>query len=221
MRMLVVEDELKLASFVRQALEEAGHQVDVAYDGEVGLGMARAGAYDVLILDHMLPGRTGRDICESLRADGNSVPILMVTARDTVQDKVAGLDAGADDYLTKPFSLEELQARLRSLMRRSSHREGRTLQVEDLLLDTETRHGRRGSRTIELTAREYSLLHFMMKHAYEPVTRAMISEEVWGFDFDTNTNVVDVYINYLRNKVDRGADKKLIHTIRNVGYQLG
>jgi len=173
------------------------------------------------VLDHLLPGLTGREVCRALRAEGSTAAILMVTARDGLSDKVAGLDAGADDYLTKPFSIDELLARLRALLRRGEGRGMPLLIVEDLTLDPRTRLAGRGGRTFDLSAREYALLDYLMRNARRPVTRAMIAEHVWGFDFDSGSNVIDVYISYLRAKIDRDADRKLIRTLRYVGYQLG
>lgn len=221
MRILIVEDEEKVASFLKQALEEAGHAADAAHDGLTGLAWARASEYDVIVLDHLLPGLTGQELCRRLRAEGNTAAILMVTARDAVEDKIAGLDAGADDYLTKPFSIDELMARLRALLRRREGRGSSVLTVDDLTLDSQTRLAQRGDRTFDLSAREYALLDYLMRNARRPVTRAMIAEHVWGFDFDNGSNVIDVYISYLRAKIDRDADLKLIRTLRHVGYQLG
>ena len=221
MRVLVVEDEEKVASFLKQALEESGYAADVARDGMDGMDRARAVEYDVIVLDHLLPGLTGREFCRRLRDEGNKTAILMVTARDGLEDKVDGLDAGADDYLTKPFSIEELLARVRALVRRREGRGTALLTVEDLTLDTQTRLAHRGGRAFDLSAREYSLLDYLMRNAHRPVTRAMIADHVWGFDFDNGSNVIDVYISYLRAKIDREADRKLIRTLRHVGYQLG
>ncbi len=221
MRVLIVEDEEKVASFLKQALEETGYAADVAHDGLTGLDQARAVEYDVVVLDHLLPGLTGQEFCRRLRAEGNTTAILMVTARDGLGDKVAGLDAGADDYLTKPFSIDELLARLRALLRRREGRSSSVLTVEGLTLDSHTRLAQRGGRSFELSAREYALLDYLMRNARRPVTRAMIAEHVWGFDFDSVSNVIDVYISYLRAKIDRDADHKLIRTLRHVGYQLG
>ncbi|MBV9849376.1 MAG: response regulator transcription factor [Armatimonadetes bacterium] len=219
MRILVVEDEVKVAAFVRQALEEEGHAVDVAHDGEAGLKLACLSEYDLLVLDWLLPGRDGPAVCRALREAGNRLPILMLTARDAVEDRIVGLDAGADDYLVKPFALGELLARARALLRRGGPALP-TLRAGDLTLDPATRHVRRGGREIILSAKEYALLEYLMRHAGNTVTRSLIMEHVWDFDFDSGTNVVDVYINYLRNKVDRGHGVKLIHTVRGVGYRL-
>ena len=221
MRVLIVEDEEKVASFLKQALEESGHAADVAHAGPEGLDRARAAEYDVIVLDHLLPGLTGQEVCRRLRAEGNAAAVLMVTARDALEDKVAGLDAGADDYLTKPFSIDELLARLRALLRRREGRGPALLTVEDLSLDPRTRKVQRGDRAFDLSAREYALLDYLMRNARRPVTRAMIAEHVWGFDFDSGSNVIDVYISYLRAKIDRDAGRKLIRTLRQVGYQLG
>ena len=221
MRILVVEDEVKVAAFVRQALEEEGHAVDTAHDGETGLGLARAADYDLCILDWLLPGRSGLEICQALRSESRRLPILMLTARDAVEDRIAGLDTGADDYLTKPFALGELLARVRALRRRGGAAVPAQLKVADLTLDPATRRVRRGDQELWLSAREFSLLDYLMRHAGRTVTRTMLLEQVWDFHFDVGTNVVDVYINYLRNKIDRGHDVKLIQTVRGVGYRLG
>lgn len=221
MRILVVEDEEKVASFLRRALEEAGYAVDVAHDGQTGLNFARAADYDLLVLDYLLPKMSGLELCRALRAEGRDAPILMVTARDALEDKVAGLDAGADDYLTKPFSIDELLARARALLRRRGGRGPSILTVDDLTLDPQTRQAQRGERTLDLSAREYALLDYLMRNARRPVTRAMIAEHVWGFDFDNGSNVIDVYVSYLRSKIDRDETHKLIRTLRHVGYQLG
>lgn len=221
MRVLIVEDEKKLASFVAQALAEEGYAVDIALNGSEGFSFALGAEFDLIVLDHLLPGMSGREICGVLRGCGSAVPILMLTARDTLEDKVASLDAGADDYLTKPFALEELLARVRALLRRSGQSVAPVLSVDDLTLDPQARVVRRGSRQIDLTAREYALLEYLMRNAGRPITRSMIAEHVWGFDFDTETNVIDVYINYLRNKIDRGASHPLIRTLRGVGYRIG
>ncbi len=220
MRILVVEDEAKVAAFVRQALEEEGHSVETVGDGDEGLERARAADYDLVILDWLLPGRDGLSVCRALREDKNRVPVLMLTARDAVEDRIAGLDTGADDYLTKPFALGELLARVRALLRRGGGAPP-LLTVGDLTLDPATRRVRRGDRELWLSAREFSLLDCLMRNAGRTLTRSLLLEHVWDFHFDAGTNVVDVYINYLRNKVDRGRPTKLIHTVRGVGYRLG
>jgi len=222
MRILVVEDEAKVAAFLRRALEEEGHAAEVAGDGEEGLTRALTGEYDLLILDHRLPGLSGLDLCRRVRAAGLDVPTLMVTARDAVEDRVAGLDAGADDYLPKPFALDELLARVRALLRRAHPGPSpldATLTVDDLSLDSRTRQAVRGERRADLSAREFALLDYLMRNARRPVTRSMIAQHVWGFDFDHGSNVIDVYIRALRRKLD--PDQTLIRTLRHVGYRLG
>jgi heavy metal response regulator len=220
MRILVVEDEAKVASFIRRALEEESYAVDVCADGARGLDLARAGCYDLVILDLMLPGMPGLEVLRTLRKEQIAAPVLILTARSELDQKVKGLDAGADDYLTKPFAIEELVARVRALLRRGSGEAAGVLQVEDLVLNPATREVTRGGRRIELTAKEYALLEYLMRNAGRVLTRPMIAEHVWNQDFDTFTNVIDVYVNYLRNKIDRGQDRKLIHTVRGSGYTL-
>lgn len=220
MRLLVVEDEIKVAAFVRQALEEEGYAVDVEHDGESGLTAAFAVEYDLLILDWLLPKRDGQAVCKAVRGAGNKVPILMLTARDAVENRIAGLDAGADDYLTKPFALGEMLARVRALLRRGPSVSSPILMVGDLRLDPALRKVSRSGREIILSAKEYALLDYLMRNAGRTVGRSMIAEHVWDLDFDGGTNVVDVYINYLRNKIDRGQERKLIQTVRGVGYRL-
>ena len=220
MRILVIEDEAKVASFIRRALEEEGYAVDACADGAKGLDLASAGCYDLVILDLMLPGLPGIEVLKTLRKDQVSVPVLILTAQSQVNQKVKGLDAGADDYLTKPFAIEELLARVRVLLRRGSGEAAGVLQIEDLVLNPASREVTRGGRRIELTAKEYALLEYLMRNTGRVLTRPMIAEHVWNQDFDTFTNVIDVYVNYLRNKIDRGQDRKLIHTIRGSGYAL-
>jgi heavy metal response regulator len=220
MRILVVEDEPKVASFIRRALEEESYAVDAATNGSDGLELARSNSYDVVILDLMLPGLPGIDVLKAIRAARLKVPVLILTARSKVDQKVTGLDAGADDYLTKPFSIDELLARVRALLRRGAGESMAVIQVEDLVLNPATREVTRGSQRIELTAKEYALLEYLMRNTGRVLTRPMIAEHVWNIDFDTFTNVIDVYVNYLRNKIDRGHDRKLIHTVRGSGYVL-
>ena len=220
MRILVIEDEAKVASFIRRALEEESYAVDVCDDGANGLDLARAGCYDLIILDLMLPGMPGLGVLHALRKEQIVVPVLILTARSELDQKVKGLDAGADDYLTKPFAIEELVARVRALLRRGSGEAGGTLQVDDLILNPATREVTRGGARVELTAKEYALLEYLMRHAGRVLTRPMIAEHVWDHDFDTFTNVIDVYVNYLRNKIDRGQERKLIQTVRGSGYTL-
>ena len=222
MQILVVEDEQKVAAFLRQALTEAGYTVTAALDGAAGLHLAQAADFDLIVLDRLLPQLNGLDLCRTLRAAGSEVPILMITARAALEDKVLGLDSGADDYLTKPFSIDEMLARVRALLRRhGGPRAASVLVVEDLTLDPQTRRARRGKNEFELSSREYTLLDYLMRNARRPVTRAMIAEHVWGFDFDSGSNVIDVYVSYLRRKIDTGADRKLIRTLRHIGYQIG
>jgi heavy metal response regulator len=220
MRILVVEDEAKVASFIRQALEEESYAVDVCADGNTGLHYAQSEPYDLIILDLMLPGLSGLEMLTRLRKEKIRTPVLILTARAQIDQKVKGLDAGADDYLTKPFAIEELLARVRALIRRGAGEPSGLLQVDDLVLNPATREVTRGGQRIELTAKEYALLEYLMRNAGRVLTRPMITEHVWNLDFDTFTNVIDVYVNYLRNKIDRGRDRKLIHTIRGSGYVL-
>ena len=219
MRILVVEDEQKVASFIKKGLQEEGYAVDVAADGLEGLSMLEMNVYDAMILDLMLPKKNGIEVMREVRAKKMNVPVLMLTARDTLADKVMGLDAGADDYLTKPFAFQELLARLRSLLRRGKA-EVAMLKIADLTLDPATRKVRRGETELTLTAKEFSLLEYMMRNAGKPLSRTTLSEHVWDINFDRMTNVVDVYINFLRNKVDKGFETKLIQTVRGVGYTL-
>ncbi len=220
MRVLVVEDERKVASFVQRSLEEEGFAVDVAHDGPQGLELALATDYDAIVLDVMLPGQDGLAVVSAIREEGRRTPVLLLTARQAVGDRVKGLDAGADDYLVKPFAVEELLARVRALIRRKEGSRPGPLAVGDLVLDPDTRRARRGDREIELTAKEYALLDYFMRNPGRVLTRAMIAEHVWNVDFDTFSNVIDVYVNYLRNKIDAPFDVKLLKTVRGMGYML-
>jgi two-component system copper resistance phosphate regulon response regulator CusR len=220
MRILVVEDEAKVGSFIRRALEEESYAVDLCDDGSTGLNWARANSYDLIVLDVMLPGMSGLQVLEMLRKEKVNTPVLILTARAQVDQRVKGLDAGADDYLTKPFAIEELLARVRALLRRGVGEGTGLLQIEDLSFNPATREVTRGGQRIELTSKEYALLEYFMRNPGRVLTRPMIAEHVWNLDFDTCTNVIDVYVNYLRNKVDRGRERKLIHTIRGSGYVL-
>ncbi len=220
MRILLVEDEKKIASFIKRGLKEEHYVVDVAYEGEKGLFLAEVNLYDLIILDIMLPGKDGISICKELRNKKIDAPILMLTAKDKIGDKVMGLDSGADDYLAKPFSFEEFLARVRALLRRQKIEKTTTLKVADLELDQLTHKVKRQDKEIPLTSKEYALLEYLMFHANQVVTRTMLSEHVWHEDFDSFTNVIDVYVNYLRNKIDKGFKKRLIHTIRGIGYIL-
>lgn len=220
MRILVVEDERRVAAFIKRGLEEEHYAVDVAYDGEEALDWAAMADYDLIVLDVLLPKKDGFEVCRELRQRGNKVPILMLTARDAVEDRVKGLDSGADDYLVKPFAFQELLARIRALLRRSGEAKTPVLQVGDLVLDTLRREARRGDKVIELSAREYALLEFLMRHPGQVLSRTQIADHVWSYDFFTTSNVVDVYIGYLRRKIDDGFEVKLIQTVRGVGYKI-
>lgn len=220
MRILLVEDEKKIASFIVRGLKEARYVVDAAYNAEKGLFLASVNPYDLIILDIMLPDRDGRLVCKELRSKKVDVPILLLTAKSTLKDKITGLDSGADDYLTKPFAFAELLARVRALLRRKKKDKATTLKVADLELDQLTHKVWRSGRKIELTSKEYALLEYLMLNANNTVTRTMISEHIWHEDFDNFTNVIDVYVNYLRNKIDKGFKKQLLHTMRGTGYAL-
>jgi DNA-binding response OmpR family regulator len=220
MRILVIEDEAKVASFIRRALEEESYAVDLCADGPSGLEAAKSATYDVIILDVLLPGLSGLEVLKALRQGKVRTPVLILTARGETDQKVKGLDAGADDYLTKPFAIEELLARVRALLRRGVGEVTGLLQVDDLVLNPATREVTRGGHKIDLTAKEYALLEYMMRNAGRVLTRPMIAEHVWNLDFDTFTNVIDVYVNYLRNKIDCEHERKLIHTVRGSGYVL-
>ena len=220
MRILVVEDERRITAFIKRGLEEERYAVDVAYDGEEALDWAAVVDYDLIVLDVLLPKKDGIEVCRELRAQGNKVPILMLTARDAIEDRVQGLDSGADDYLVKPFAFQELLARIRALLRRSGEIKTTRLQVGDLLLDTLTHRATRGGQVIELTAREYALLELLMRHPGQVLSRTQIAEHVWNYDFFTTSNVVDVYIGYLRRKLDKPDRESLIETLRGHGYRL-
>jgi DNA-binding response OmpR family regulator len=218
---LLVEDEVKLAKFVELELGFEGYQVSVANDGLTGLTMARELQPDLILLDWMLPGMTGLEICRRLRSTGDKVPIILLTAKDEVSDRVAGLDAGADDYVVKPFSVEELLARVRARIRRTSEEGGEdVLQFEDLKLNRSTREVYRNSRLIELTAKEFDLLEYLLSHPRQVITRDRILEEVWGYDFMGDSNIIEVYVRYLRLKLEANKEKRLIQTVRGVGYVL-
>jgi len=222
MYILVVEDERRLAQVVRKVLEEEGHTVDVANDGEEGLAIAMDGSHDVIVLDILLPGIDGFEVCRSLRANRVDTPVLLLTALDAVEDRVRGLDAGADDYLPKPFAFQELLARLRALgRRRVQAREPDQLQTADLMLDLRRRRAARDGRTIDLSPKEFALLEFLMRNQGRVVTRTQILDHVWGYDYSPDSNLVDVYVTYLRRKIDRGHGQKLIRTVRGAGYAVG
>lgn len=222
MKILVVEDEPKLASFVKKGLEEQSCEVDVAFDGQIGRNMALSSTYDVIVLDVNVPKMNGFDLAQSLRTEQIKTPILMLTAMGSLDDKVAGFEAGADDYLVKPFEFRELLARLRALSKRSidGGPQNNILKVADLELDLNERIARRGSKRIELTAKEFGLLEYLMRNRGRVVSRVDIAEKVWDIHFDTGTNVIDVYVNFLRKKVDKDYPVKLIHTVIGMGYML-
>ncbi len=218
MRILLAEDEKRVSSFIQRGLKEEGFVVDAALDGEKALELAELNPYDLIILDIMLPKQDGLEICRKLRFKKIETPILMLTAKNSTKDKVSGLNAGADDYLAKPFEFEEFIARVRALTRRKSSSKQAILQVDDLILDPLTHRVSRAGKEIHLTAKEYTLLYYFMQNANQLVTRTMISEHVWNESFDTFTNVIDVYVNYLRKKIDDGFDRPLIQTMRGSGY---
>ena len=220
MRILVVEDERRIADFILRGLSEHGYAVDVAGDGEEALHWPDAAEFDVIILDIMLPVRDGIDVCRTLRRRGMRTPILMLTARDAVEDRVRGLDSGADDYLVKPFAFAELLARVRALTRREPAATGTVLGVGDLILDTTTRDVSRDGKRIELTTKEYALLEYLLRHRNQVLTRTMIAEHVWNYEFDNASNVIDVHVRNLRRKIDDPFETKLISTIRGAGYRI-
>ena len=220
MRVLVVEDEKKTASFIRKALQAEGYAVDVCHNGHDALAAPTATPYDAIVLDIMLPGRDGLSILGQWRKQRNGIPVLLLSARGEVNERVEGLDAGADDYLPKPFALVELIARVRALTRRVADNKSPVMRLADLTLDTVTHRAKRGDKEIELTAREYRLLEFLMRSAGRLCGRMMILEKVWDYDFDPGTNLVDVYIKRLREKIDAGFEPKLLHTVRGTGYVL-
>ncbi|HZV11572.1 MAG TPA: response regulator transcription factor [Candidatus Kapabacteria bacterium] len=220
MRILVVEDEKKLSSFINKGLREEHYTVDVANDGEEGLNFVLKQPYDAIVLDLSLPKMDGLDVLRKVRAENIATPVLVLTARGSTPDKVAGLDAGADDYLTKPFVFEELSARLRSLLRRSTSEKSTTLRAGDLVLDTVSHKARRGDKEIEFTAKEYSLLEYLIRNKGRVLSRSVIAQHVWSYNFFTESNIIDVYINRLRHKVDDGFEKRIIHSIRGVGYRI-
>ena len=220
MRILIVEDEGKLAAALKRGLENESYAVDLAADGEEGLGLAEVESYDLLLLDLMLPKLDGVDLCRRLRAQGRQIPILMLTARDAIEHRVAGLDSGADDYLVKPFALPELLARVRALVRRTGPSKDPVLRVADLEIDTVTRQVRRAGRPIALTSKEYAILEYFARNPNRVLSRLQIAEHVWDYDFVAMSNVVDVYVRYLRRKLGDDREPPLLRTIRGAGYQL-
>ena len=219
-RILLVEDEEKLAKFVQLELSYEGYEVDVANDGLTGLMTARDKEPDLIILDWMMPGLSGVEVCRRLRQTGSQTPIILLTAKDEVKDRVEGLDAGADDYVVKPFSIEELLARVRAHLRRNEPQEADMLVFDNLTLNRKTRQITRGQRNIELTAKEFDLLEYLMTNPKQVLTRDRILEEVWGYDFMGDSNIIEVYIRYLRLKLEAEGEKRLIQTVRGVGYVL-
>ena len=220
MRILIVEDESKLAGALKRGLENESYAVDLAADGEEGLGLAEVESYDLLLLDLMLPKLDGVDLCRRLRAQGRQIPILMLTARDAIEHRVAGLDSGADDYLVKPFAFPELLARVRALVRRTGPSKDPVLRVADLEIDTVTRQVRRAGRPIALTSKEYAILEYFARNPNRVLSRLQIAEHVWDYDFVAMSNVVDVYVRYLRRKLGDDREPPLLWTIRGAGYQL-
>src|SRR6266508_1604639 len=220
MRILLVEDEPQISDFVARGLAENGYSVDVARDGEEAVAWPSVADFDVIILDLMIPSIDGIEVCRTLRRQGVQTPILMLTARDTVEERVRGLDSGADDYLIKPFAFAELLARARALSRREPVTLGTELQVGDLFLDTTKRLVARAGVTVELTAKEFALLEYLMRHPKQVLSRTVIAEHVWNYDFDNVTNVIDVQVKNLRKKIDEGFEPKLIHTVRGAGYRI-
>ena len=222
MHILVVEDEKRLAYLLRRVLLEERHTIDLAHEGHTGLNLAESGTYDIVILDVMLPGLDGLEVCRQMRADGIMSPVLMLTARGAVEDRVVGLNVGADDYLTKPFAMEELLARINALLRRRdrSFEAAPQLRVDDLTLDLVRHEAQRAGRIIELTAKEFALLEYLMRHPGQVLTRTQIIDAVWRYDLEALSNVVDIYIHYLREKIDHGFSRSLIKTVRGMGYKI-
>ncbi len=220
MRILLVEDDKNIAGFIKKGLTEENYAVDVFYDGEDGAYWAKENDYDLIILDIMLPKKDGIEVCKEIRRKNIITPIIMLTAKDTIEDKIKGLDEGADDYLTKPFSFEELLARVRALLRRTQKYKTKTLKVADLELDPAMRKVTRAGKEITLTGKEYALLEYMMRNKERVLTEVMIIEHIWDINYDPMTNVVNVYIHHLRQKIDKGFEKKLIYTIRGSGYVI-
>jgi two-component system copper resistance phosphate regulon response regulator CusR len=219
-KVLVVEDEPKSAAYLSKGLGESGFVVDVAHDGEDGLSLARSGGYELIVLDVMLPRRDGLSVLAELRRGGAQTPVILLTARDRVQDRVLGLDQGADDYLVKPFAFAELLARIRTVLRRTATRRPELIRIADLEIDVARQRVSRSERRIDLTAKEFLLLSLLARRAGEPLSRTLIAQEVWDMNFDPGTNVVDVHVRRLRAKVDEPFERKLIHTVRGVGYVL-
>ncbi len=221
MRVLIIEDNPKMAGALQKGLREHGYAADVSHSGFEGEDLAAGSEYDLILLDLMLPDRDGVEVCRNLRRRGVATPILMLTALSSTEDKVAGLDSGADDYITKPFELEELLARIRAMLRRGEATEGRTLQCEDLVLDVYARVAKRGEVEVELSNKEFGLLEYLMRNQNRVLSRTQIAEKVWDMNFEPGSNVIDVYISALRKKLDRDFEHELIHTIKGAGYRFG
>ncbi len=218
-RILVIEDEERIRQFLQRGLSFEGYRVDTAEDGQIGLDLARENPPDLVLLDLMLPGMDGIEVCKRIRAVSD-VPILMLTAKETIEDRVVGLDAGADDYLVKPFAFDELMARVRALLRRAQPTQPQIYRFADLELDTGTRQGQRGGRIFDLTAKEYELLELFMRHPRQVLTRDLIFDRVWNYDFGGESNIIEVYVRYLRQKTEENGQSRLIHTVRGIGYVL-
>ncbi len=218
-RILVIEDEDRIRQFLQRGLSFEGYRVDAAQDGQTGLELARENPPDLVLLDLMLPGMDGLEVCRRIRA-ASEVPILMLTAKETIEDRVVGLDAGADDYLVKPFAFDELVARVRALLRRAQPTKPQVYRFADLELDTGTRQGKRGDRSFDLTAKEYELLELFMRHPRQVLTREVIFDRVWNYDFGGESNIIEVYVRYLRQKTEGDDMTRLIHTVRGIGYVL-
>ena len=221
-KILIIEDVKKISALIRKGLEEEQYDVDEALDGEKGEQLLQKSNYDLLVLDIMLPKKNGLDVLDSLRKKNNEIPVLMLTAKGTVEDRVKGLDTGADDYLIKPFAIAELLARVRSLLRRKkgAEKSATMLSIADLTLDLVSHKALRGGKSIELTSKEFSLLEYFIRNKDKTLSRSTITEHIWNYNFDTGTNIIDVYLNHLRTKIDGGFSKKLFHTVRGVGYML-
>ncbi len=220
MRILIVDDDRHLNAIIKRGLTEETYAVDTAFDGEEGEYMAWVNSYDLIILDIMMPKKDGIEVCQSLRANSVNTPILMLTAKDAVEDRVKGLDAGADDYLVKPFAFSELLARIRALLRREGTSKTPELKVGDIVLNTRTREAQRGDRSIELTSKEYTILEYFMRHPNAVITRTMLEEHAWDYDFESMSNLIDVYIRRLRCKIDSEGEPSMIQTVRGAGYRL-
>jgi len=216
----LVEDEKKVSSFIKKGLEEEYYTVDAAYDGREGINLALNNLYDIIILDIMIPIKDGMQVLKEVRKNGINTPVLFLTAKDSVDNKIDALDSGADDYLTKPFSFEEFLARVRALLRRYSDNKSTLLKVGELILDTQTHRVKRGLVEITLTPKEYSILEYLVRNKNRIISRTILTEHVYNYHFDTDTNVIDVYMNKLRNKIDKGFEKQLLYTVRGVGYMI-